>query len=333
MLEICVGTALLPLTDPTQGGDLLDRIGRLRNELAYEVGIIFPKVRIRDSLASDKTEYEFHIDGQSVAKWNIFPDRSLALPGENAKEIEGLKIVEPAYGTPALWIEESVKEQARSFGYTVVEPNAVIATHFLETIRQHADEMLTLDATQALLDGLKKTCPIVVEEVGKVLSLAQIRQVLQKLLREQIPIKQLGTILEVLVDYGGQTKDPIMLAMFVRSKLFRTICSRYRDENNVLSVVMLDPALEDQIRAGFEHGQNGLFIRMPPAAIEELCKKILAEVEKLTTKNCPAIVLVNPQIRTALKYMTRGTIPNLIVLSHAEITHDTQVACYGCVTV
>jgi len=165
-----------------------------------------------------------------------------------------------------------------------------------------------------------------------VLSLAQVQQVLQYLLREQVPIKQLGTILEVLGDYGGQTKDPIILTTFVRMKLARTICTRYRDDNGVLNVVMLDPALEDQIRGGFEHGPNGLFIRMSPQMKENLCKKILTEVNKLTEQNYPPVVLVNPQIRAALRLMTHATIPGLVVLSQAELTSDTTVTSFGYVT-
>jgi flagellar biosynthesis protein FlhA len=332
-MELELGINLVPLADPAKGGDLLDRVHRLRKEVASEIGIILPRVRIRDSFALDPTYYRIKIAGQPVASWLVYPDLFMAFDsGTVTGTVEGLETIDPAYGTPALWIEESVKEEAQIHGYIVVEPNAVIATHLLETVRKHADEILTRDATQVLLDELKKDSPAVVEEVTKVLSLAQVQQVLQLLLREQIPIKQLGTILEVLGDYGGQTKDPIILTTFVRTKLARTICTRYRDENNVLNVVMLDPALEDQIRAGFEHNQNGLFPRMSPQALEHLCKKILAEVDKLTQQNYPAIVLVNPQIRAALKYMTMGSIPGLVVLSQAEITPDTTVTSFGYVT-
>ena len=332
-MELELGVGLIPLADPAKGGDLLDRIHRLRKEVASEIGIILPRVRIRDSLTIDQNHYQIKIAGQPVAAWLVYPDLFMAIAsGTEAGTIEGLETIEPAYGTPALWIEEAVKEQAQIYGYTVVEPNAVIATHLLETVRKHADEILTRDATQALLDELKKDSPAVVEEVSKVLTLAQVQQVLQLLLREQIPIKQLGTILEVLGDHGGQTKDPIILTTFARQKLARAICTRYRDANNVLNVVMLDPALEDQIRAGFELGPNGLFIRMSPQQQDHLCKKILAEVDKLTKQNYPAIVLVNPFIRAALRYMTEATIPGLIVLSHAEITRDTQIVSFGYVT-
>ena len=332
-MELELGIGLIPLADPSRGGDLLDRIHRLRKEVAAEIGIILPRVRIRDSLLIDEMYYRIKIAGQPVAAWFVHPDLYMAIDsGLGVGTVEGIETTEPAFDSPALWIDESVKEQAQIYGYTVVEPNAVIATHLMEIVRKHADEILTRDATQALLNELKEDSPAVVEEVLKTLTLAQVQQVLQMLLREQVPIKQLGTILEVLGDYGAQTKDPILLTTFVRQKLSRTICTRYKDGDNNLNVVLLDPALEDQIRAGFENGPSGLYFRMSPQAQENLCKKILTEVSKLTAQNSPAIVLVNPQIRAALKYMTTATIPGLIVLSQAEVTHDTKVTCFGVVT-
>jgi flagellar biosynthesis protein FlhA len=333
-MEIELGIGLIPLADPAHGGDLLTRIDRLRKEVAGEIGIILPRIRIRDSFNLEELAYRIKIAGQPVAGWKIYPDLYMAFDsGMVTNKVQGLETVDPAYGSPALWIEEATREEAQINGYVVVEPNAVIATHLMETVRRHADEILTRDATQELMKGLKETSPAVVDElVGPVLTLAQVQQVLQLLLREQVPIRQLGTILEALGDYGGQIKDPVLLTSYVRMKLARTICTRYRDGDNVLRVIMLDPALEDQILAGFEHGQGGLAFRMSPHAIDNLCKKILAEVEKLTSQNFPAIILVTPKIRTALKYMTTATIPGLVVLSQAEITHDTTVASFGFVT-
>ena len=332
-MELELGMSLLSLADPAQGGDLLHRIDRLRKEIAATIGIILPRVRIRDSFTLKDIYYQIKIAGQPVASWYIHPDLYLAIDSglETTGKVEGLETIEPSYGAPALWIDESVKEQAQIYGYYVAEPSAIIATHLMETVKKHADEILTRDATRELMEALKKESPAVVEEVNKVLSLAQVQQVLQMLLREQIPIKQLGMILEVLGDHGGQTQDPIILSSLVRKKLARTISTLYKDENNEIRVILLDPALEDQIRAGVEHGQNGLFIRISPQAQEQLCKKIKAEAYKLTMQNYRAIVLVNPQIRTALKYMTSASIPGLIVLSHAEITHDTSVVCSGTV--
>jgi flagellar biosynthesis protein FlhA len=333
-MELEVGVGLIPLADPARGGDLLDRIHRLRKEVASEIGIILPRVRIRDSFQLDQLQYRIKIAGQPVALGMVYPDMYLAMDsGVATGQVQGIETLDPAFGTPALWIDGTTKDQAEIFGYTVVEPGAVIATHLLEVIRKHADEILTRDATQHLLDELKKTSPAVVDELlSKVLTLGVVQQVLQLLLREQVPIRQLGTILEVLGDYGAKTKDPILLATYVRTKLARTISTRYRDENNVLNVVLLDPALEDQVRAGFEHSEQGLYVRLSPNAIEHLCKKILSELDKLTQMNLPPLVLVNPQIRTALKQMTSATIPGLIVLSYTEITHDTQVVGVGVVT-
>ncbi len=297
--------------------------------------IILPRVRVRDSFYLDEIQYQIKIAGQPVASGVVYPDLFLAMDsGMAAGQVQGIATTDPAYGSPALWIDEPTKEQALIFGYTVVEPGAVMATHLLETVRRHADEILTRDATQHLLDELKKNSPAVVDEVVPgVLNLGQVQRVLQQLLREQIPIRQLDAILEAIGNHGVATKDPIWLADFARMRLARTICTKYRDENNVLNVVLFDPALEDQIRGGFEANESGWFIRLSPNAKDNLCRKILTELEKLTQMNLPPVVLVNPQIRAAVKQITSATIPGLVVLSYNEITHDSQVVGVGVVTV
>ncbi len=174
-----------------------------------------------------------------------------------------------------MWIEPAARDQAEMHGYTVVEPGSVIATHLTETVRKHADEILTRDATKHLVDELKQTSPAVVDElIPGQMKLAEVQQILQMLLREAVPIRQLGPILETLGDYAPRTKDPILLTEYVRHRLARTICTRYRDKDSRLYVVTLDPALEDRIRAGFEHNEHGLFIRMSPQAVEALCRLI-----------------------------------------------------------
>jgi len=270
-----------------------------------------------------------------VAGGIAYPDLYLALdPGTVVEKVQGIETKDPVYGTPALWIDEATKDQAEIFGYTVVEAGAVITTHLLEVIRKHADELLTRDATQDLLDVLKQSSPAAVNElIPNVMKLGQVQQVLQLLLREQVPIKQLGTIIEVLGDYGTKMNDPFLLTSVVRTKLARTISTKYRDGNGMLHVVLLAPDLEDHIRAGFVHNeQNGLYIRMPQNAIDKLCRDILKELEKLHQLGMPPIVFVEPRIRFALKQMTSAMIPNLIVLGYTEITHDTQVAGVGVVS-
>ena len=333
-MELEIGVGIIQLADPNRGGDLLDRIHRIRQNVASDVGIILPRVRIRDSFEIDQLQYRIKIAGMPVALGMVYPDMYMAMDsGMAAGKVMGIETTDPAFGTPALWIDESVREQAELLGYTVVEPGAVIATHLMETVTKHADELLTRDATQHLLDELKQTSPAAVDElIPGVLKLAQAQQILQMLLREQVPIRQLGTILEALGDYGGKTKDPILLTEFTRARLARTLCTKYRDDDDALNVVMLDPALEDQVRAGFEHSEQGMFIRFSPQAIDQLCKKIAPEIEKLSQANLPPVILVNPQIRAALKQMTSSVLPTLVVLSYNEITRDTKINSVGMVS-
>ena len=334
-MSVELGVGLIPLADPNRGGDLLDRIHLLRKEVAEELGIILPRVRIQDSFNLDQIQYRIKIAGQPVAQGIVYPDLYLAIdPGTVTEKVQGLETLDPAFGTPALWIDEATKDQAEIFGYTVVEPGAVITTHLLEIIRRHADELLSRQATQELLNKLRETSPAAVDElIPNVLKLGQVQQVLQLLLREQVPIKQLGTIIEFLGDYGAKTKDPILLTTYVRTKLARTISTKYRDSNGMLHFVMIAPDIEDQVRAGFVLSeQDGFYIRMPQSAIDKLCRAILKELDKLHQLGMPPIVLVNPQIRPVLKQMTSAMIPNLIVLSYTEVTHDTTTACVGVVS-
>jgi len=207
-----------------------------------------------------------------------------------------------------------------------VEPGAVIATHLTETVRKHADEILTRDAAKHLIEELKETSPAVVEElIPGQMKLAEVQQILQMLLREQVPIRQLAAILETLGDFAGRTKDPILLNEFVRARLARQICTRYRDREGCLHVITLDPAMEDRIRAGFEHTERGLFIRMSPQAVEATCRQIANELNKLILANHRPIVLCSPQIRAAVKELTSTHLPDLIVLSYNEITRDTRI--------
>ena len=326
-MELEIGVALIRLADPKRGGDLLERIHRIRQNVAADIGIILPKVRIRDSFQLEQNQYRMKIAGMPVATGVALPNMLLAIDsGMTTGKVPGVPTKDPAFGTPALWIDPGVRDQAEMYGFTVVDPGAVIATHLTETIRKHADEILTRDATKHLIEELKKTSPAVVDElIPGMLKLAEVQQILQMLLREQVPIRQLSTILETLGDYAARLKDPILLTEFVRARMARVLCTKFRDRDGKLYVVTLDPAMEDRIRSGFEHNERGLFIRMSPQAVEKTCRAIAAEVEKLTRHNHAPVVLVSPQIRAALKEMTSTHIPNLVVLSYNEITRDTRI--------
>jgi len=223
-----------------------------------------------------------------------------------------------------------MQDRAEMMGYTPVEPAAVLAPHLQEIVRQHADELLTRDATKHLLDELRETSPAVIDElIPGLLKLSEVQQVLQLLLREQVPIRQLGLILETLGDYATKTKDAIWLAEYARHRLARTICSKYRDEEGRLFVLTLDPALEDRISAGIDHNDRGLFIRMSSEAIDATCQVIAAELPKLNQYSRSQVVLVSPQIRPALRQITAANLPKLVVLSYNEITRDTKIESVG----
>ncbi|MCX7426502.1 MAG: flagellar biosynthesis protein FlhA [Planctomycetia bacterium] len=326
-MEFEIGVGLIRLADPKRGGDLLERVQAVRQNVASDIGIILPKVRIRDSFQLDQNRYRIKIGGMPVATGMVYPDRFLAMDsGVTTGKVPGVRTKDPAFGTPALWIEPQVRDQAELYGYTVVEPGSVLATHLTAAVREYADEILTRDATKHLIDELKQTSPAVVDElIPSVMKLPEVQQILQMLLREQVPIRQLGLILETLGDYAPRIKDPILLTEYVRNRLARTISTTYRNRDNQMYVVTLDPALEDRIRAGFEHNERGLFIRMSPQAVETTCRLIAAEIEKLALANHPPIVLVSPQIRPALRQMTASHLPKLVVLSYNEITRDTKI--------
>ncbi|MEM1305413.1 MAG: flagellar biosynthesis protein FlhA, partial [Planctomycetota bacterium] len=332
-MEIELGVGLIRLADPNRGGDLLDRVQKVRQNVAADIGLIMPKVRIRDNMRLEQNQYRIKIADMPIATQDIEPGLLLAIDsGVTTGKVDGIDTKDPAFGADARWINPSRRDEAEMYGYTVVEPGAVLATHLTEVCRRHADELLTRDATKHLVDELKQTSPAVVDElVPGTMSLAEVQAVLHTLLREQVSIRQLGLILESLGDHAAKTKDPTMLAEFVRHRLARQLCSRYRDQQNQLHVVAIDPGLEDQVRGGFEQTDRGMFIRMPPAVIEKLAASIGAEVEKLTTQGHSPIVLVSPPVRAALKRMTESHLPQLVVMSFNEVTRDTNIVTHGLV--
>jgi flagellar biosynthesis protein FlhA len=330
-MEVEVGVGLIRLADPKRGGDLLERIQRVRQSVASEIGIIMPKVRIRDNLRLEPNEYRIKIADMPVAHDRVEPGQFLAIDsGMTTGAVDGVTTKDPAFGTDARWIVPALRDQAEMMGYTVVEPGAVVATHLTEICRRHADELLTRDAAKHLIDELRHSQPAVVEElIPGTMSLAEVQGVLHMLLREHVPIRQLALIMETLGDYAPRTKDPVLLTEYVRHRLARQICTRYRDAEGKLHVVALDPATEDRIRAGFEHNERGLFVRMSPQAVQATCDAIAQELPKLTTAQHTPIVLVSPQIRAALKQITENHLSQLVVLSFNEITRDTQIVTVG----
>jgi flagellar biosynthesis protein FlhA len=333
-MELELGVGLIRLADPNRGGDLLERVQRVRQNVAGEIGILLPKIRIRDNMRLDAQQYRIKIADIPIAHGEVEPNRMLAIDsGMTTGQIDGIATKDPAFGTDAKWIDPALANQAEMYGYTVVEPGAVLATHLTDICRRHADEILTRDATKHLVDELKTSAPAVVDGlIPSTLTLAEVQAILQLLLREQVSVRQLSLILETLGDNAPRSKDPILLVEYVRHRLARQICTKYRNAEGELHVVAFDPALEDRIRAGFDHNERGLFVRMSPQAVDATCRAIAQQLERLTTANHTPIVLVSPQVRAAVKRITENHLPTLVVLSFNEITRDTKIVTLGIVS-
>jgi flagellar biosynthesis protein FlhA len=281
-MELELGVGLIRLADRKRGGDLLDRIQRVRQSLAADMGLILPKVRVRDNMRLEPSQYRIKIAGMAVARG-------------------------------------AIDSQSVDAGHA-------IAAHLSQTAWQHADELLTRDAVKHLVDELRQTSPAAVDELlPAVLKLGELQRVLQLLLREAVPIRQLGPIIETLADYASRTKDPILLTECVRRRLSRTLCTTYRDQNHCLHVVTLDPVLEERIRNHCEHQDEDIVIRFAPGDVECIRQSIAREVDKLIAAGYPPIVLVGSPIRPAVNRLAGDHLPHLIVLSSAEITRDTKI--------
>jgi flagellar biosynthesis protein FlhA len=330
-IELELSVSLIRLADIKRGGDLLSRITSIRQQIAMTIGIAVPKLRIKDNTTLGDGEYRVKINNVPVAQGKIHIDRLLAMNTGSAEgKLIGIEAVDPAFGQPVVWIEQGQRMRAEMNGYTLVEPVTVLATHLNEIIVQHADEILTRDETKKLIDRLATHSPAVVAEVmPNLMKLAEVQQVLHALLREAVPVRQLSTILETLGDYAGKTKDIVVLTEYVRSRLARTISAKYRDDEGKLTVMTLDPSLEDRIYEGVMHPEKGIFIRMSPSAIEKTCQKISAELQPLVQRGRVPVLLVNPRIRAGLKALTYSHMPRLVVLSYGEITRDTKLEAVG----
>ncbi|MCE9546210.1 MAG: flagellar biosynthesis protein FlhA [Planctomycetia bacterium] len=321
-MEIEVGLGLVRLADPPRGGDLLARIQRLRQTIAAEVGILVPKVRIRDNMALDKNRYRIKIANAVVAEGTIYPGQWLATDaGGVAERIAGRAGRDPITQAPAVWIDATERRRAESLGYATAEAAAVLAAHLTDTIRLCADEILTRDATRHLLEELKRSQPAVIDElIPGLLKLSDVQQVLQILLREQVSIRQLGVILEALGDHAAQTKDPAQLAEFARQRLARALTNQHRGPDGVLRVAILHPSLEDRI-AAVASREVGTEPREGEAIVDMVIRSVAPQVHAGTAP----VVLVNPRIRAALKKLLQRSAPRLAVLSYDDVTRDTPV--------
>jgi flagellar biosynthesis protein FlhA len=330
-----VGYGLVPLVDVGQsgGGGLLGRVQVIRQQVATEMGLVVPPIRIRDDIRLDANEYVIKIHGGMVARGTAMPDRYLAMDsGMATGSLEGIETTEPAFGLPAVWIQENQREQAERQGYTVVEAETVVATHLTEVIKSRAHEILTREEVRRLVNGLRERAGELVDEVvPNLLTLADVQKVLQNLLRERVSIRNLEAILEVLGDYGRRTKDPEILTEYVRNALARWICGEYAEEANTLYVITMDPRLEERIQRSIEHTEGGSFLTLRPAEVQGINEAIAEALNPLLTAGHQAVLLTSPQIRAHVKRMSESAIPMLVVLSYNEILPEFTVESMGMV--
>ncbi len=334
-IEFEFGYALIPLADASQGGDLLERIIMIRRQLAIEIGMVIPVVRIRDNIQLNPNEYRLKIKGNEVARGELMLDHYLAMaPDMEDDGIEGIDTKEPAFGLPAKWITEEYKDEAELSGYTVVDPPSVVSTHITEVIKRHAHVLLGREETKQLIDHLKESHPILVEEVTPdPLAIGDVQKVLAKLLREKVSIRNLPVIFETLADFAKMTNDTDLLAEYVRQALSSQITKQYAKEDNTMTVITVSGSVEKLIAENIQQTEHGNYLSLDPEKQQEIIINIQKEVEKLQLREETAIVLCSPAIRMYLKQLLERFLPDVVVLSYNELEPDVQVQSVGVVNV
>ncbi|MEW6097334.1 MAG: flagellar biosynthesis protein FlhA [bacterium] len=332
-MELEIGYALIPLVDPEQGGDLLDRVTMIRRQAALELGIVIPPIRIRDNIQLRPTTYVIKIRGLDVGKGIVKIDKYLAMKTpEVIEEIEGEPGVEPAFGSSAIWIKEEQREEAEKLGYTVVDPPTIISTHMQEIIKKNAPDLVSRQDVQSLMDGLKQNYPTVVAElVPSQLSLGEVQKVLHNLLQEGLSIRDLLTITETLADWAPKTKDIGFLTEQVRMSLSRQIMRQYLSKDGTLSAITLHPKLENEMGENIRQTPEGEQLILDPARLQKITLAVQEEIKR-NIKELP-IILCSPRIRRHFKNLIMRTIPQIGVLSYNEITPDVEVKSVGMVDV
>ena len=333
-IELEFGYGIIPLADVNQGGDLLDRVVMIRRQIALELGTIVPIIRLRDNIQLNPNQYIIKIKGVQVSEGEILFDHYLAMnPGYIEEEITGIPTFEPSFHLPATWITEGQRERAESLGYTVVDPPSIIATHLTEIIRRNIAELLTRQDVQNLVNNLKENNPSIVEElIPKLLGLGEIQKVLQNLLREEISIRDLLTIFESLADHATSTRDTDMLTEYVRQSLKRAISTKFFAGGETVSVVTLDPKLEQEIMGSVKQSEQGAYITLAPERIKTMIESVKKEAAKLESLGKNPIVLTSPIVRMYFKRITEDYISDLVVISYNEVESDVELQSVGMVT-
>jgi flagellar biosynthesis protein FlhA len=356
-LELEVGYGLVRMVDAKQGGDLLERITLIRRQLAAEQGFVMPPVRIRDNMQLQPNDYHLKIRGNSIASGQVYPGQFLAMDGglasPDSKQLDGVRVKEPAFGLDAVWIDAGQKQRAETLNYTVVDATSVLATHITELVKTHAHELLDFEETNNLIAQLKEKSPklaaAVLEASGgnetPMVKTSELQKVLQNLLRERVPIRDLATVVETLGEWASRTKDLDVLTEYVRNALRRTICGQHTVEEPIgddpglvhgpmaqkMYCVSLDPALEDQITGYISRSAEGTSMSMPPSVANRITAAILQETQRLIHAGHNPVVLASPQVRAQVRQLIEPHLPNCAVLGYNEVSKGVEVESLGLV--
>lgn len=334
-LELEIGYSLIPLVDPQQGGDLLDRISSLRKQLAIELGILVPPIRIRDNVQLKPNDYLIKMRGIVQGSGDLLPKYHLALlPEDFDIDLKGVKTKDPTFGMDAVWVSEKNKPQAEKYGLSVIEAGAVITTHFMEIIKRNAHKLLDRQMVKQLIDNLKDRSSVVVEElVPETMKLGEVQKVLKRLLREQIPIRDLNTILETIADYYGQTQNPDVLTEYVRSALSETITKQFTGDSNEIQVCVMDSSLESHLINQAQQGNlNPNTLGFTPETVETLYVNSSRIFEEMIGRGHDPVVLTSPVLRPAVYDFFVAVVPEINVLSYNDVTIDTEIKKAGTIT-
>ncbi|MDX6562292.1 MAG: flagellar biosynthesis protein FlhA [Gaiellales bacterium] len=332
-LELSIGFGLVPLVDQRAGGGLLARVGLIRRQIAGELGIVIAPVRIHDEVALDSHEYVIKVRGAEVARSRLIPGHRLAMdPGDAVPGLTGIPTTEPAFGLPAVWIDDTARAEAEALGYTVVDGESVIVTHLTETIRRHGDELQTRQETKKLVDGLKEEYSAAVDDVvPDKLGIGEVQRALQHLLREGVSIRDLGTILEAIGDRAMLTREPAQLAEAARQALGRTITSGYLGADNTLRAISLDPALELEVADSLALTPEGEVLALDPVRARALLASLGDSVDRMTAAGGRPVVVCSSRVRRHLRQLVEQAFPQLAVVSYNEIVAGIRVESAGLV--
>ncbi|TRO83092.1 flagellar biosynthesis protein FlhA [Trichloromonas acetexigens] len=332
LLELEVGYGLIPFVDAAQKGELLTRIQAIRRQFALDMGFIVPPIHIKDNLQLKPNEYAVLLKGVRIAGGEMLPGHYLAMnPGTASDSLRGVATTEPAFGLPATWISEDKRERAQMLGYTVVDCTTVMATHLGEIIKKHAHELLGRQEAQNLLDNLGKSYPKLVEElVPNPLSLGLIMRVQQNLLREQVSIRDMRTILETLADWVASTHDPDLLTEYVRQAMGRSISTRHAPDGETLPVLVFDHDVESRLQNALQQSAQGSYLALDPGTARSVLEGLSERIKALVGVAQP-VLLCAPTLRPHVKRLTERYLPNLVVLSHNEIASHLKVKSVGTV--